>query len=220
MMKKRSFLFRIVIWTASVLIIAVAAYFLIRSFARNPIAGTWEYQDDNITMTIQSDDKVKLQFDNLQDVPELAVTMDCQVDKTEKTLVIGGLQQSEFDRILEQYDGQLTQSALDTALSMFTTSFDYSMERQTLTLTDREYGEQMIFDKNRTFPLYRKTDMTCDLGRGDFIHVEEEEYAAHTDKSNSDRKCKDRRQLSGCHPVYDKHKNRRCRSNGKADPGS
>ena len=35
---------------------------------------------------------------------------------------------------------------------------------------------------------------------GDFIHVEEEEYAAHTDKSNSDRKCKDRRQLSGCHP--------------------
>ena len=145
--KERSFLFRIVIWTASVLIIAVAAYFLIRSFARNPIAGTWVYQDDNITMTIQSDDKVKLQFDNLQDVPELAVTMDCQVDKTEKTLVIGGLQQSEIDRILEQYDGQLTQSALDTALSMFTTSFDYSMERQTLTLTDREYGEQMIFDK-------------------------------------------------------------------------
>ena len=145
--KERSFLFRIVIWTASVLIIAVAAYFLIRSFARNPIAGTWEYQDDNITMTIQSDDKVKLQFDNLQDVPELAVTMDCQVDKTEKTLVIGGLQQSEIDRILERYDGQLTQSALDTALSMFTTSFDYSMERQTLTLTDREYGEQMIFDK-------------------------------------------------------------------------
>lgn len=145
--KERSFLFRIVIWTASVLIIAVAAYFLIRSFARNPIAGTWEYQDDNTTMTIQSDDKVKLQFDNLQDVPELAVTMDCQVDKTEKTLVIGGLQQSEIDRILEQYDGQLTQSALDTALSMFTTSFDYSMERQTLTLTDREYGEQMIFDK-------------------------------------------------------------------------
>ena len=145
--KERSFLFRIVIWTASVLIIAVAAYFLIRSFARNPIAGTWEYQDDNITMTIQSDDKVKLQFDNLQDVPELAVTMDCQVDKTEKTLVIGGLQQSEIDRILEQYDGQLTQSALDTALSMFTTSFVYSMERQTLSLTDREYGEQMIFDK-------------------------------------------------------------------------
>ena len=90
--KERSFLFRIVIWTASVLIIAVAAYFLIRSFARNPIAGTWEYQDDNITMTIQSDDKVKLQFDNLQDVPELAVTMDCQVDKSEKTLVIKGLQ--------------------------------------------------------------------------------------------------------------------------------
>lgn len=145
--KERSFLFRIVIWTASVLIIVVAAYFLIRSFARNPIAGTWEYQDDNITMTIQSDDQVELQFDNLQDVSGLNVTMDCQVDKSEKTLVIRGLQQSEIDKILEQYDGQLTESALDTALSKFETSFDYSMERQTLTLTDREYGEQMIFDK-------------------------------------------------------------------------
>ena len=145
--KERSFLFRIVIWTASVLIIVVAAYFLIRSFVKNPIEGTWEYQDDNITMTIQSDDKVELQFDHLQEVSGLEVTLDCQVDKSEKTLVIQAPEQSRIDQILEQYDGQLTQSALDTALSQFTTSFDYSMERQTLTLTDREYGEQMIFDK-------------------------------------------------------------------------
>ena len=145
--KERSFLFRIVIWTATILIIIVAAYFLIRSFARNPIAGTWEYQDYNITMTIQSDDKVKLLFQNLQEVSGLEVTMDCQVDKSEKTLVITGLQPSEIEEILKKHDGKLTESVLQTALSRFVTSFDYSMERQTLTLTDREYGEQMIFDK-------------------------------------------------------------------------
>ena len=145
--KERSFLFRIVIWTATILIIIVAAYFLIRSFARNPIAGTWEYQDDNITMTIQNDDKVKLLFQNLQEVSGLEVTMDCQVDKSEKTLVIKRLQPSEIEEILKKHDGKLTESVLQTALSRFVTSFDYSMERQTLTLTDREYGEQMIFDK-------------------------------------------------------------------------
>lgn len=145
--KERSFLFRIVIWTATILIIIVAAYFLIRSFARNPIAGTWEYQDDNITMTIQNDDKVKLLFQNLQEVSGLEVTMDCQVDKSEKTLVIKELQPSEIEEILKKHDGKLTESVLQTALSRFVTSFDYSMERQTLTLTDREYGEQMIFDK-------------------------------------------------------------------------
>lgn len=145
--KERSFLFRIVIWTATILIIIVAAYFLIRSFARNPIAGTWEYQDDNITMTIQNDDKVKLLFQNLQEVSGLEVTMDCQVDKSEKMLVIKGLQPSEIEEILKKHDGKLTESVLQTALSRFVTSFDYSMERQTLTLTDREYGEQMIFDK-------------------------------------------------------------------------
>ena len=145
--KERSFLFRIVIWTATILIIIVAAYFLIRSFARNPIAGTWEYQDDNITMTIQNDDKVKLLFQNLQEVSGLEVTMDCQVDKSEKTLVIKGRQPREIEEILKKHDGKLTESVLQTALSRFVTSFDYSMERQTLTLTDREYGEQMIFDK-------------------------------------------------------------------------
>ena len=98
-------------------------------------------------MIIQSDDKVELQFDNLQDVSEIKVTMDCRVDKSEKTLEIMGLQQSEIDKLLSQYDSKLTESALETAISRFTTSFDYSMERQTLTLTDREYGEQMIFDK-------------------------------------------------------------------------
>ena len=33
-------------------------------------------------------------------------------------------------------------------------------------------------------PLYRKTDIACDLGRGDFIHVKEEDHAAKTDESN------------------------------------
>ena len=145
--KERSFLFRIVIWTATILIIIVAAYFLIRSFARNPIAGTWEYQDDNITMTIQNDDKVKLLFHNLQEVSGLEVKMDCQVDKSEQTLVIKGLQPSEIEEILKKHDGKLTESGRQTSLSRFVTAFDDSMERQTLTLTDREYGEQMIFDK-------------------------------------------------------------------------
>ena len=54
---------------------------------------------------------------------------------------------TEVHKILKKHDGKLTESVLQTALSRFVTSFDYSMERQTLTLTDREYGEQMIFDK-------------------------------------------------------------------------
>ena len=63
-------------------------------------------------------------------------------------------------------------------------------------------------------PLYRKTDIACDLGRGDFIHVKEEDHAAKTDESNSDWKYKDRRQLSGCHPVHDKYEDGRCRGYG------
>lgn len=38
-------------------------------------------------------------------------------------------------------------------------------------------------------PLYRKTDMVYDLGRGDFIHVKEEKHAEKTDKDNSNWGC-------------------------------
>jgi len=69
-------------------------------------------------------------------------------------------------------------------------------------------------------PLYRKTDIACDLGRGDFIHVKEEDHAAKTDESNSDWKYKDRRQLSGCHPVHDKYEDGRCRGYGQPDSRS
>ena len=55
-------------------------------------------------MTIQNDDKVKLMFQNLQEVSGLEVTMDCQVDKSEKTLVIKGLQPSEIEEILKKHD--------------------------------------------------------------------------------------------------------------------
>ena len=49
-------------------------------------------------MTIQNDDKVKLLFQNLQEVSGLEVTMDCQVDKSEKTLVIKGFSQVRSKR--------------------------------------------------------------------------------------------------------------------------
>ena len=145
--KERSHIFRIVIWTASIIIIVVAAYFLIRSFGANPIRGTWKYQDDNIVMDIKKSDKLTITFANLQDVTELEVTMEYDIDKSDKMIVIKSPTETELRKIAEETGGKVEETVLDTAVGKFTTSFDYSIESQKLTLTDREYGDQMVFDK-------------------------------------------------------------------------
>nr|WP_317283064.1 hypothetical protein [uncultured Sellimonas sp.] len=144
--KERSHLFRIVIWTASIVIIVIAAYFLIKIFVENPVSGKWQYQDDNITMTVEKEN-LELCFENLEDAQNVTVKMNYDIDKTEKILVINQPNEEEFNRVLKEHEGKLSDTVLQTAISKFTTSFDYSIEKQKMTLTDREYGEQMTFDK-------------------------------------------------------------------------
>lgn len=144
--KERSHLFRIVIWTASIVIIVIAAYFLIKIFVENPVSGKWQYQDDNITMTVEKEN-LELCFENLEDAQNVTVKMNYDIDKTEKILVINQPNEEELNRVLKEHEGKLSDTVLQTAISKFTTSFDYSIEKQKMTLTDREYGEQMTFDK-------------------------------------------------------------------------
>ena len=44
-------------------------------------------------------------------------------------------------------DGRLTGKAIESAASSLLTTFDYSVDQKELTLTEREYGEQMMFIK-------------------------------------------------------------------------
>ena len=85
-------------------------------------------------------------------VPALAedydadIKMDYVLDKDEKTVTIK-MNEAEVKKAVERSDGMLTEETLDNALSSVTTTFGYSVDRDTLTLTEREYGEQMLFTK-------------------------------------------------------------------------
>lgn len=68
------------------------------------------------------------------------------LDKDEKTVTIK-MNDSEVEKAVKRSDGILTEETLENALSSVTTTFDYSVDRDTLTLTEREYGEQMVFTK-------------------------------------------------------------------------
>ena len=53
----------------------------------------------------------------------------------------------EFEKLAKKSDGKYTQEDLKNALDSVTTTFDYSVDQEQLTLTEREYGEQMTFIK-------------------------------------------------------------------------
>ena len=53
--------------------------------------------------------------------------------------------EEELRAIAEGSEGLYTEEMLENALSPVTTSFDYSVDQEELTLTEREYGEQFVF---------------------------------------------------------------------------
>lgn len=116
--EKRSTLWRTVLSVSSVLIIIVAVFFIAKLFTGNPLEGTWVSEDSDAMMEIRDDGEMV-------------------VDEGPGS-----------DDIMVQY-------TVDTRTKVFTIysegdlagSYDYNLERNTLTLTEREYGDQMEFTR-------------------------------------------------------------------------
>ena len=97
-------------------------------------SGVYEIiRDSNFTELLgeEMNVKVKLQY---------------AIDKDAKQITIKKDQES-LEKVAKASDGQYDADTLETALSSVITTFDYSVDGEELTLTEREYGEQMLFTK-------------------------------------------------------------------------
>ena len=52
-----------------------------------------------------------------------------------------------MQKIAEETEGAYTEADLEAAVSALLTTFDYSVDGMELTLTEREYGDQMTFER-------------------------------------------------------------------------
>ena len=77
---------------------------------------------------------------------QVDVPMSYTIDKDEKTITILD-DTEEMEKLADESDGLYTAEMLENAVSSVTTSFDYSVDQEELTLTEREYGEQLVFTK-------------------------------------------------------------------------
>lgn len=143
---KRSTLWKAATIGSSVVIVLIAVYLLTKLFTSNPLEGSWEDEDGSLSMTIRKNGTLNVTVPDFADSGDVDVKMNYTIDREEKTISIH-LDDSELERISEVLGGTYEEEALENAVGAVVTTFNYSVERSCLTLTEREYGEQMIFLK-------------------------------------------------------------------------
>ena len=143
---KRSKIWRIVTTVSSVLIIVIAIYLLTKMFTSNPLDGRWESEDGNFILNVNARDTLVIELNDMSEEGKVKVKLPYTIDKDEKMFTIKE-DPACLEKIADQSDGAFTKETLESELAGIVTSFDYSVDQEQLTLTEREYGEQLTFIK-------------------------------------------------------------------------
>lgn len=125
---------------SSVLIVIIAVFFVVKLFTGNPLEGTWVSEDNGIRMEVRGDDCVVITRINGDEDGD-SYTLDVSVDKENKTFTV----QLNNDSVRENTDNTAVLSEDDQ--DPFGGTYSYSIENDTLTLTEREYGDQIVFER-------------------------------------------------------------------------
>ena len=140
--EKRSQIWRIVTGVSSVLIILIVIYFFVKALAGNPIQGTWVDEDSNVELVIKNASTVTLKVSELAEESQVSIQLGYSLDKEDKIFTINE-DTDALKKVADQSDGAFTEEALEAAIGSYMSSFTYSIDGNEMTLTEREYGDQI-----------------------------------------------------------------------------
>lgn len=142
--EKRSKAWRAIMLISSILIILLIIFFITKIVVGNPLEGEWYSEATGYYLDVEDENEVTLQgtFNDTY----MEIDLHYTIDKSEKVISIKPNAESYADAA-EDTKGDVTAGELDELLKDFTVSYNYSLENDTLTLTEREYGEQYIFTR-------------------------------------------------------------------------
>lgn len=146
--EKRSKAWSIVMLTSTIIIILVGVFFITNSITRNPLEGKWVAQENGYYMEVLDENKMKVTGEGLFDGVYTEVDLCYTIDKQSKILTIKSDPEA-YENAASAARGKLTAQEIDSALQEMVTAFDYSLDQDTLTLTEREYGDQFVFTKSK-----------------------------------------------------------------------
>ena len=140
---KRSRLWRMALLVSSVLIVLVVIFLLTKLFTTNPLEGSWEDENGKISLSVEPDGTASVTVSEAETGKVIQVPMKYTIDRDAKTVTIEKDLQA-IRKAAEESEGKLTQESMETAAESLDDSFDYSVDQDTLTLSEREYGDQII----------------------------------------------------------------------------
>lgn len=146
--KKRSKIWQLGVTASTVVIILIVAFFIVQIFIANPLVGTWENEYTDMEIEIKNNDEAVVEWlDETISTEEIEVTMPYTVDTDMKTLVL----RKDEDAIVtaaKRTNGVASEEQIRSVVENLEGCYEYNIEGEYLTLTDREYGEQMVFEKD------------------------------------------------------------------------
>lgn len=139
-------IWRVVLKITTPVIIIIAAYLLFSLFAGNPLEGQWAAKKGSMTLNIRAGGTATVGWSEISESSNVKVKIHYTLNKDAKTISFK-VDRTELEKAAAASDSGLTVQALETEIGMLETTFDYSLENDTLTLSEREYGEQLVFTR-------------------------------------------------------------------------
>jgi hypothetical protein len=145
--EKRNQIWKTVMSVSTIVIIIIAAFFVIKLFTANPLEGRWRHEDSSLVMNIKGNGTATLMWPDEFENAKVAVNAKYSIDKETKTFTLQ-VTDDAIQKAADASDGAVTADGLKSAAGTMEGTYDYSIENSALTLTERDFGEQMLFDKN------------------------------------------------------------------------
>ncbi len=97
-------------------------------------------------MTVKGNGTAVVEWPEELDGIDVPVEMKYSIDKDAKIFTLN-VSDEAVKKAAEASDKAVTAEEVYSSVSALEASYDYSIEQKELTLTEREYGNQMVFDK-------------------------------------------------------------------------
>ena len=141
--RKRNILWRTAISVSFIVIILIAVYFIVRMFTANPMEGSWVDEDSGRMIEIQGNEIAKVEWQDEADGSLQVVNMAYTLDRDSK---IFSLHVDEV-AVEKAVESGMSKETVENVVTSLEGNYDYNIEQNVLTLTEREYGDQMTFEK-------------------------------------------------------------------------
>lgn len=144
--EQRSRIWRVVVLVSTALIILIGIFLLTKMFTTNPVEGSWKDEDGRMDLNIKHNGTVDVTLLDFSEENKVEVPVKYTLDKDAKAITFE-YEQAKLKQLADKSKGAYTESELKTALEPLASTYTYSVDQECLTLTEREYGDQMVLDK-------------------------------------------------------------------------